>query len=81
MTEFVPITIQLEPAVDDLLERIAENAGTTSEAMAIEAVTNMVLWVVNGGNDGDPVARETALENQLEGQLAYIQDSIGQFEG
>jgi hypothetical protein len=81
MSEFTPITIQLEPAIAELLVRIADNAGTTPEAMAIEAVTNMVIWVVNGGNEGDPIAREAQLENQIEGQLAYIQDSMSEFDG
>ncbi|HVY03069.1 MAG TPA: hypothetical protein VG983_05380 [Caulobacterales bacterium] len=79
MTDFVPLTILLEPAIDDLLGRMAEDTGTTKEALAIEAINNMVAWVVSGGADAD--ANEIRLESQLEGQLAWVQESIDDFEG
>lgn len=77
--EFVPLTILLDPAIDDMLGRIAEDAGTSKEALAIEAVTNMVAWVVSGGADAD--TNEIRLESQLETQLAYVQESIDDFHG
>ena len=46
---------------------------------AIEAVTNMVAWVVSGGADAD--TNEIRLESQLETQLAYVQESIDDFNG
>jgi hypothetical protein len=39
----------------------------------------MVAWVVSGGADAD--ANEIRLESQLEGQLAWVQESIDDFEG
>ena len=79
MTDYIPLTIQLEPAIDDLLRRMAEDAGTTKEALAIEAVNNMVAWVVSGGAEAD--TNEIRLESQLESQLAWVQEAIDDFEG
>jgi hypothetical protein len=80
MSDLVPLTIMLEPAIAELLGRIAEDAGSTPEAIAIESVTNSVLWVVTGGNEADSVGHENRLENEIENQLVLIQDTIDDFD-
>jgi hypothetical protein len=76
--EFVVYEVLLEPAVADLLERIAESKGTTAQALAIEAVTNFALMIATEGDDD--VAAEMRQEGQLESQFSYIRDTIEDFD-
>ena len=76
--EFVAYEVLLEPAIADLLERIAESKGTTAQAIAIEAVTNYALSVATE-EDGD-VAAEMRMEGQIESQFAFIRETIDDFD-
>lgn len=76
--EFVSIEVFLEPAIADLLDRIAESQGTTAQALAIEAVTNYALQVASE-DEGDPAA-DMRIDGQLESQFAFVRETIDDFD-
>lgn len=69
------LTIRLDPALGEMLDRIAADTNTPAEALAVEAISNMVAYIVSGGDE------EVTNEDELSNQFRYIQESIEDFEG
>jgi hypothetical protein len=76
--EFVAVEVFLEPAIADLLDRIAEEQGTTAQALAIEAVTNYALQMA--AEQEPDAAAEMRMEGQIESQFAYVRETIDDFD-
>ena len=77
MAELVSLTIQLEPAIAEMLSQMAKDGGVTPEVLAAEAVNQMIAYVI-GGEDTEAAA--DAEEERLQAQFGFIRDTLDEFD-